>query len=90
MKWEDTGLTYDKVKIDAEQIQDACNPIAVANYLVRASKTVDNHHGGGFDALRKDPYIKLIIGKLCSLYGIDHDGSIYDVIWNPPQESKEA
>jgi hypothetical protein len=79
--WEDQGITYDKVKEDAVHIQDACNPIAVANYLVRASKVVDNHHGKGFDALRQDPYIKAIIGKLCSLYGIDHDWKIYDVLY---------
>lgn len=86
MKWEDTGLTYDKVKEDAEQIQDACNPIAVTNYLVRAQKCVDNHHGKGFDALRQDPYIKAIIGKLCSLYGIDHDGRVYDCLFNDTEK----
>ena len=79
MKFEVGSLTYEMVKKDAKDLQDACNPIAVANYLVRASKVVSNDKGG-FDALREDPYIRAIVGKLCDLYNIDHDWKVYECL----------
>lgn len=74
-------LTYEQVKKDAAQIQDACNPIAVANYLARASRVVSDEFKG-FDKMRQDPYLKAIVGKLCDMFNIDHDGSVYDVLYN--------
>lgn len=83
MKFE-TRLDYSKVKIQAREVQDACNPIAVANFLVEAMKAVNNEVNG-FDALRRDPYLKAILGKLCDLFHISHDGRIYDVLYQDDQ-----
>lgn len=75
---------YNHVKKTAREIQDACNPIAVCNYLVDAMKVV-NDEVNGFDAMRQDPYLKAIVGKLCDLFHISHDGAVYDVLFQDTQ-----
>lgn len=75
---------YNHVKRSAREIQDACNPIAVANYLVSAMKVV-NDEFCGFDAMRRDPYLKAIIGKLADLFHISHDGAVYDILFRDEQ-----
>lgn len=53
-------------------IQSACNPVAVANQLAKWSQEVSRKDG--LAAVRDNPLLKAVVGKLCSLYGIDHNG----------------
>lgn len=82
--YDNDSMTYADVRRQAREIQDACNPIAVANFLVGAMKAVDKEVGG-YDAMRRDPYLKTIIGKLADLFHISHDGAIYDVLFKDNQ-----
>lgn len=77
--YDNDTLTYSDVKRQAREIQDACNPIAVCNFLVGAMKAV-NKEVKGYDAMRQDLYLKAIIGKLADLFHISHDGAVYDVL----------
>lgn len=81
---DNNTLTYSDVKRQAREIQDACNPIAVCNFLVGAMKAV-NKEAKGYDAMRQDPYLKAIIGKLADLFHISHDGAVYDVLYQDDQ-----
>lgn len=82
--YDNDTLTYSDVQKNAREIQDACNPIAVCNFLVGAMKAV-NKEVKGYDAMRQDPYLKAIIGKLADLFHISHDGRIYDVLYQDAQ-----
>jgi hypothetical protein len=64
----------------ALDIQDACNPIAVANFIVDAQKvmsgacfTPDDAPCGGHDAGIQSPVIVIIIDKLCDLARLERD-----------------
>lgn len=84
MKFE-TRYTYDQVKTQAKEVQDACNPIAVCNFLLEAMKAVSNEKNG-FDEMRRDPYLRAIIGKLCDLFHISHDGEVYDILFKSQEK----
>jgi hypothetical protein len=64
MKFE-TRLNYADVKRQAREVQDACNPIAVCNFLTEAMKAVNNESAGSrrFAVI----LLKAIIGNLRSI-----------------------
>jgi hypothetical protein len=54
-----------------EQIQNACNPAGVAYQLAEWTATVQRDVGTS--AATTSPLLRAIVGKLCDMYGIDHD-----------------
>lgn len=60
-------------KENVDYIQSACNPVAVANQLNEWSKDV-LHERNNMNDVIDNVLLKAVIGKLCSLYGIDHNG----------------
>jgi hypothetical protein len=66
-------------KQNVEFIMGACNPTAVANQLARWSADVIKD--GGTDAAKRHPLLRVVVGKLADLYGVDHDGTIYHPLY---------
>lgn len=61
-------------KENVEFLQSACNPVAVANTLAKWSSEVSQTQGG-HPAVTSNELLRAVVGKLCDLYGIDHDGT---------------
>jgi hypothetical protein len=59
-------------KENVEYIQSACNPVAVANLLAKWTKEVADTQGG-HPAVVKNELLRAVVGKLCDMYGIEHD-----------------
>jgi hypothetical protein len=78
------GAAYNRFLV-ADQIQDACNPIAVARELVRVIHAASNDPTcNGTDYLRSDAAIVAVIDKLRSLMRKD----AADALWECMQKSK--
>lgn len=58
---------------NVDYIQSACNPVAVAHQLNEWSKDV-LHATNNMHDVTSNVLLKAVIGKLCSLYNIDHSG----------------
>jgi hypothetical protein len=53
----------------ANAIQNACNPLAVINELLKMAKAFN----GGHDSLNNYPPYLAVLGKLCDLANVSHD-----------------
>jgi len=60
-------------KENVEFLQSACNPVAVANTLARWSSEVSQTQGG-HPAVTSNELLRAVVGKLCHMYGIEHNG----------------
>jgi hypothetical protein len=70
----------DEILTIAKDIQNACNPIAIAHTLAAVCKYLVDQQGT--DYARTHPATRAIIGKLADLSGIDHDGiKAYDGLY---------
>lgn len=56
----------------------ACNPIAIANAIVRASREITDQPGKGTDDVGKDPAVRLMVHQLAYLAGIPTGESMSD------------
>jgi hypothetical protein len=56
---------------DALDVQNACNPSGVAHSLHEICCEV-SREGGGTDAVRRDPAVRLFVAKLADLCGLDY------------------
>lgn len=61
-------------KENVEFIQSACNPVAVANTFAEWCKQ-RLHENNNMDLIKDDPFLLATLGKLCSLFNLDHDGT---------------
>ena len=68
----------------AMELQDACNPIAVANTLFKVAQALRDK-GFGTDAIRKDPAFVLIVDKLADMTGRP-EASAYMEVYNKCEE----
>ena len=62
-------------KENVEFLQSACNPVAVANTFAQWVK--EAFHATGckdMDTLKDNPLLLATLGKLCSLFKLEHDG----------------
>ena len=59
-------------KENVEFLQSACNPVAIANTLAKWSSEVSQN--GGHPAVTSNELLRAVVGKLCDMYGISHDG----------------
>lgn len=59
-------------KIQAMQIQDACNPHAVARFLVRVLDEMKAEDSGASWNLASDPAAVMIVCKLADMAGIEY------------------
>ena len=70
---------------DANDIQDACNPIAIAGILRSMCSYLTDVKGTDYAC--KHPAVKAVIGKLCSLSEIDHNiEDCYSELYSLPYE----
>lgn len=60
-------------KDNVEFLQSACNPLAVARTLYEWSQQIMDEQRD-MNAIKENPYLLAVIGKLCDLYRIEHDG----------------
>lgn len=63
--------SLDELAKEAWQIQDACNLLPVINFTARASYTL-RQHGINGDAERSHPIMKVLVGKLNEMLGIEY------------------
>ena len=68
----------------ALELQDACNPIAVANTLFKVAQQL-REEGKGTDAIRQDPAFVLIVDKLSDMTGRP-EASAYMDVYNKCEE----
>jgi hypothetical protein len=61
-------------KQNVEYIQSACNPLAVANTLAEWQREIFDANNS-MTEVRQNRLLRAVVGKLCDLYGIDHDGT---------------
>lgn len=68
-------------KENVEFIQSACNPVAIANQLAKWSSEVSQTQGG-HPAVVSNELLRAVVGKLCDMYGINHDSQFtYSAIY---------
>lgn len=60
-------------KENVEFLQSACNPVAVANTFAEWCKE-ELHKTNNTDSIKQNELLLGVLGKLCSLFELDHDG----------------
>lgn len=58
---------------NVEYIQSACNPVAVARQFSEWCKE-ELHKTNSMDSIRDNPLLLGVLGKLCDMFKLDHDG----------------
>lgn len=72
---------------DAQTIQDACNPVAIADALTAMYRYLTDVQDTEYAC--NHPAVKAVIGKLASLAHIDHSGQdayspLFDITYSVP------
>lgn len=63
---------------ESEAIQNACNPIAVAQtYRAIVRSLMDLKITPGMNQASKHPASRAVLGKLCDMSSMDHDSACY-------------
>jgi len=66
----DVDETIQRLASQAMEIQDACNVVAVSNFLVQVTSTLLSYDRGG-DWVREHPITRAVINKLNHLAGLE-------------------